>query len=119
MIGSKGVPITAVVTEMRFDTEAATPKITFKPVRVLDSDEHNLAIEQGKTPAAIKAITMTVSETDNTNSAPKLEAKATAVVAEVAVEAVVEEPTKRVSKKDEAPAPKKDISKILSDWDDA
>jgi hypothetical protein len=118
MIGSKGVPITAVVTEMRFDTEAATPKITFKPVRVLDSDEHNLAIEQGKTPAAIKAITMTVSETDNVGSAPKLEAKATTKVA-VTVEAEVEEPTKRASKKDEAPAPKKDISKILSDWDDA
>lgn len=113
MIGSKGVPITAVVTEMRFDTEAATPKITFKPVRVLDSDEHNVAIEQGKTPAAIKAITMTVSETDNV---PKLESKATEEVAEVAV---VEEPTKRASKKEEAPAPKKDISKILSDWDDA
>jgi hypothetical protein len=108
MIGSKGVPITAVVTEMRFDTEAATPKITFKPIRVLDSDEHNLAIEQGKTPAAIKAITMTVAETDNV--APKLEAPA--------VEEVVE-PVKRTSKKDETPAPKKDISKILSDWDDA
>jgi len=117
MIGSKGVPITAVVTEMRFDTEAATPKIAFKPVRVLDSDEHNLAIEKGKSPAAIKAITMTVAETDTT---PKLAAaapKAKAEVAEVVVE--VEEPTKRVAKKDEAPAPKKDISKILSDWDDA
>jgi hypothetical protein len=114
MIGSKGVPITAVVTEMRFDTEAATPKITFKPVRVLDSDEHNIAIEQGKTPAAIKAITMTVSETDNV---PRLESKPKAQAVEVTVE--VEEPTKRVSKKDEAPAPKKDISKILSDWDDA
>jgi len=116
MIGSKNVPITAVVTEMRFDTEAATPKITFKPVRVLDSDEHNLAIEKGKSPAAIKAITMTVAETDNV---PKLAAtpKAKAEVAEVTVE--VEEPTKRVAKKDEAPAPKKDISKILSDWDDA
>jgi len=116
MIGSKGVPITAVVTEMRFDTEAATPKITFKPVRVLDSDEHNVAIEKGKSPAAIKAITMTVAETDNV---PKLAAtpKAKAEVAEVTVE--VEEPTKRASKKEEAPAPKKDISKILSDWDDA
>ena len=114
MIGSKGVPITAVVTEMRFDTDSATPKLTFKPVRVLDSDEHNTAISQGKTPAAIKAVTMTVSEAD---SAPRLEAKAKAAVAEVVVE--VEEPTKRASKKEEAPAPKKDLSKILSEWDDA
>jgi hypothetical protein len=34
-------------------------------------------------------------------------------------EEAVAEPVKRVAKKDEAPAPKKDISKILSDWDDA
>jgi hypothetical protein len=109
MIGSKGVPITAVVTEMRFDTEAATPKITFKPLRVLDSDEHELAISQGKSDKALKAITMTVADTDGVK--PKLSAPKEAE--EVA------EPVKRASKKDEAPAPKKDISKILSDWDDA
>ena len=123
MIGSKGVPITAVVTEMRFDTDSATPKLTFKPVRVLDSDEHNTAISQGKTPAAIKAVTMTVSEADST---PKLESKAKSKIvdpeevlkAEKEAESLVE-PTKRASKKEEAPAPKKDLSKILSEWDDA
>lgn len=116
MIGSKGVPITAVVTEMRFDTEAATPKIAFKPVRVLDADEHEIAITQGTSDKALKAITMTVSETDKVVKleAPKTKAK----LAEVEEEAI-EEPVKRVTKKDEAPAPKKDISKILSDWDDA
>jgi hypothetical protein len=121
MIGSKGVPITAVVTEMRFDTDSATPKLTFKPVRVLDSDEHNTAISQGKTPAAIKAVTMTVSEADST---PRLEAKAKIVDPEEVLKAEKEaeslvEPTKRASKKEEAPAPKKDLSKILSEWDDA
>ena len=121
MIGSKGVPITAVVTEMRFDTDSATPKLTFKPVRVLDSDEHNTAISQGKTPAAIKAVTMTVSEADRT---PRLEAKAKIVDPEEVLKAEKEaeslvEPTKRASKKEEAPAPKKDLSKILSEWDDA
>lgn len=121
MIGSKGVPITAVVTEMRFDTDSATPKLTFKPVRVLDSDEHNTAISQGKTPAAIKAVTMTVSEADST---PRLETKAKIVDPEEVLKAEKEaeslvEPTKRASKKEEAPAPKKDLSKILSEWDDA
>ena len=115
MIGSKGVPITAVVTEMRFDTEAATPKITFKPVRVLDADEHNLAIEQGKTPAAISAITMSVAEVDKAKQPPKLESKAP--VEAVEVEAV-EEPVKRTAKKEEATAAKKDLSKILADWDE-
>jgi hypothetical protein len=113
MIGSKGVPITAVVTEMRFDTEAATPKIAFKPIRVLDSDEHETVITQGKSDKAQKAITMTVSDTDGVK--PKLSAPK----AKVEEEEAVAEPVKRVAKKDEAPAPKKDISKILSDWDDA
>jgi len=115
MIGSKGVPITAVVTEMRFDTEAATPKITFKPLRVLDSDEHEMAITQGKSDKALKAITMTVSDTDGVK--PKLTAPKK--VEQAPADEVVAEPVKRVAKKDEAPAPKKDISKILSDWDDA
>jgi hypothetical protein len=116
MIGSKGIPITAVVTEMRFDTDSATPKLTFKPVRVLEASEHTIAIEQGKTESAIKAITMTVAEADGVKpaklEAPQAEAKPAKVEAEP-----VEEPTKRVAKKEEE-APKKDLSKILEAWDD-
>ena len=122
MIGSKGVPITAVVTEMRFDTDSATPKLTFKPVRVLDSNEHAAAIEQGKSPAAKRAITMTVAETDGVKvaEANALEfetVKPKKEVAPVEVEEV-EEPVKRTAKKEEAPAEKKDLSKILDEWDD-
>lgn len=115
MIGSKGIPISTVVTEMRFDTDSATPKLTFKPVKVLDKADALKAIEQGKTEAATKAITMTVAEVDGAKAAPKLEApkeEAPKVVAEEVVE-----PTKR-TKKEEAPAEKKDLSKILSEWDD-
>jgi hypothetical protein len=116
MIGSKGVPITAVVTEMRFDTNSATPKLTFKPIKVLEPHEHEAVINQGKTTSAQRAITMTVAEADGVKVAaaetPKL-TKAEAVVAEV-----VEEPVKRTAKKEEAPAEKKDLSKILDEWDD-
>lgn len=114
MIGAKGVPITAVVTEMRFDTASSTPKITFKPVRFLESNEIATAIEQGKSTEAIKAITMTVAKAKEDApalEAPKAEAKAKPVEAEEA------EPVKRVAKKEE-PTAKKDLSKILSDWDD-
>ena len=114
MIGSKGIPITAVVTEMRFDTDSATPKITFKPLRVLDAQEHAVAIDQGKTDFAKRAITMTVAEADGAKvpklAAPKAEAPAPAEV--------IEEPVKRSSKKEEPVADKKDLSKVLSDWDD-
>ena len=120
MIGSKGVPISAVVTEMRFDTGSATPKITFKPVRVLEESEHVTAIAQGQSPAAKKAITMTVAEADGIKvDAPKLsapEAKAEATTVEVSE---VPEPTKRSAKKEaEAPVAKKDLSAVLNEWDD-
>jgi hypothetical protein len=123
MIGSKGVPITAVVTEMRFDTDSATPKLAFKPIRVLDAEEHAVAIQQGQSASAKSAITMTVAEMDNAKPPARLEAKTAAKVESVAVEVeaveAVEEPTKRTAKKEEAPATKKDISKLLTEWDDA
>jgi hypothetical protein len=114
MIGAKGVPITAVVTEMRFDTASSTPKITFKPVRFLESNEIATAIDQGKSTEAIKAITMTVAKAKD--DAPALEAPKAEIKAKPA-DLEEAEPTKRVAKKEE-PAAKKDLSKILSDWDD-
>ena len=78
------------------------------------------------TDAAMKAITMTVAELDGAKAPAKLsapvdpladmkgepEAKPEKVKAEA-----VEEPTKRTAKKEE-PAPAKDLSKILEEWDD-
>jgi hypothetical protein len=118
MIGGKGVPITAVVTEMRFDTASSTPKITFKPVRFLEVNEITQAIEQGKTDAALKAITMTVAQTDGVQklAAPVAQAPAEEQ-AEEAPEAVATEPTKVTKKKDEVAA-KKDLASILSEFDD-
>ena len=117
MIGSKGVPITSVVTEMRFDTNSATPKLTFKPVKFLETDEFNTALGKGKTGDAIKAITMTVAQVDGVDSEVPAQETQKAEAPKVEAEAV-EEPVKRASKKDEAPAPKKDLTKILEEWDD-
>jgi hypothetical protein len=125
MIGGKGIPITAVVTEMRFDTDSATPKLTFKPIRVLDNGEHTKVIEQGKSDSARKAITMTVAEADGvkkeTKFVPQIEAKPepkTKPKAEPVVEDA--EPVKRTGKAvEESTADKKDLSKILDEWDDA
>ena len=68
--------------------------------------------EQGKTEAALRAITMTVAEADGVKklAAPKEEKKAEPT-------AEIEEPVKRSSKKEE-PAPKKDSSAVLAEWDD-
>ncbi len=116
MIASKGAPITSVVTEMRFDTSSSTPKLTFKPVRFLETNEFQTALEQGKSPAAISAITMTVAQTDGVKDDDGEEFEKPPVKAEP--EEAPPEPTKRASKKEEAPAPKKDVSKILAEWDD-
>jgi hypothetical protein len=126
MIGSRGIPITAVVTEMRFDTDSATPKLTFKPVRVLESNEHEAVIEQGKSDAAQRAITMTVAEVDGAKppklAAPKAEAPKPEPEPEPKPEKIkaepLEEPVKRSAKKEEPAAEKKDLSKILDEWDD-
>jgi len=133
MIASKGIPITSVVTEMRFDTSSATPRITFKPARFLEADEFDTALEQGKSADATRAITMTVAQADKVKDAddqeefekpaPAVAKKQKKAEAEVedAEDDVVEapkEPVKRAAKKDDAPAPKKDVSKILEEWDD-
>lgn len=120
MLGSKGIPVTAVITEMRFDTASATPKVTFKALRFLEADQHQIAIKQGETDAAKKAITLTVAEADGVKSKAIAPPKPVAAApAEPVEEAVVEEPVKRTSKKaEEAAAGKPDLSKILADWDD-
>ena len=59
-----------VVTRMRFDTKAESPKLFFKPMRWLTDDEHEVCARQGKTPEATKAITMTVAQTDKVAEKP-------------------------------------------------
>jgi len=108
-LGSHGLPITAVVTEMRFDTASATPKLTFKALRPLEADEMALAQEKGQSAEAKSAIASTPATLDGAKpkavAAPEPVAKAEAVPVEEA------EPTKRAKK-----AAPKDVSEILDDW---
>jgi hypothetical protein len=109
-LGSHGLPVTAVVTEMRFDTASATPRLTFKAVRPLEADELQLAQEKGKTPEARNATAATVAMIDGTK--PKIAQEVTKVTKaqEVHAEAAAE-PTKRTKK-----AAPKDVGDILDDW---
>lgn len=109
-LGSHGLPITAVVTEMRFDTASATPRLTFKAVRPLEADELQHAQEKGKSPEAKSAIAATVAMIDGTK--PKAAAVEAPKPNKVEVEEVAEaEPTKRQKK-----AAPKDVADILDDW---
>lgn len=108
LLGTNNVSVTSVVTEMRFDTASATPKLTFRALRYLEADEFANAQAKGKTQEAKTAIGLTAGEID---SKPKLAPVAEAPKAEEPAA----EPVKRAAKKTEAEAPK-DINAVLDDW---
>jgi hypothetical protein len=107
-----GCPITAVVTEMRFDIKSPTPKLTFKPVRPLTDDEDETAQRQGQTADAKAAITLTVAQQDKVSEKDEEEFE---TVKKPQAEAVDDEPVKR-SKKAAPVEENTDIAKILEDW---
>ena len=59
-----------VVTRLKFDTKAPTPKLFFKAMRWLSDEEFALTQEKGQSPDALKAVDMTVSQMDGV-SAPE------------------------------------------------
>jgi hypothetical protein len=112
-LNSHNVPAIAVVTNMRFDKGANVPKLFFKAVRPLDEAELEQVVPLKDDPATLKAIALTVAQTDKVDHfTPKEEVAAKS-------EKPVKEPTKVVTKK-AAPAPDSDddLSSIIDDWDD-
>lgn len=65
-----------LVTQVRFDTKAESPKLFFKPMRWLTEDEYALAQERGQTPDALHAIATTYGDSTGAPApAPALEGK--------------------------------------------
>lgn len=108
-LGGHGIPVTAVVTEMRFDTSSATPKLTFRAVRPLSVEELAESKSQGDSADALAAVTQTVAQVDG--DAPK-----PSPFKEPVAEAkpAVDEPVKRAVKKTES----KDVASVLDAWAD-
>ena len=119
-LAAHGVNIEDVVTEVRFDTDAAVPTLTFSPVRPLEEHEHNLCSLKAQTTEAKGAITMTVAQTDGVVekrlSKPAIAAASAAKVEKAPAEAI-EEPTKRGTKKQEESAGKS-VEELVGEWDD-
>jgi len=134
-LGSHGLPVTAVVTEMRFDTASATPRLTFKAVRPLTEEELALTVEKGQSAEAKAAIAGTAAQLDGVTRAsvertPVVEDDVTGITvtpemahaigsgrkeqrdAQAAPAEEPSEPTKRITKK----AAPKDVADILDDW---
>jgi hypothetical protein len=135
-----------IVTEMRFETKAESPKLFFKPTRWLTDDEYEIIKEQAESDDAKRAVVMTVAQSDGVKTnAPKMEIPGKPVKAATAPvvdeDAAEEVPTKPAAKKAKAepvaeddgaepevrkeaakgsavPAKKGKLADLVSDWDD-
>lgn len=125
-LDGQGAPLAAVLTEIRFDTESSTPKLCFKPIRMLAENELVMALDKQKAEETEKLIALSVKPKED--STPVAEPKLPdlkippAPEAPKAVEAVaekIEEPTVKVSKKKKPAAPADvDLASLLDEFDD-
>lgn len=125
LLDSHKSPVASILTEIRFDTDASTPKLCFKPLRPLEEDELLMAIDLQKTEEVDRMLALTVSKKSEEDgpavaepkALPPLFAEPTPEPVEAAE--VIEEPTVKVSKKKaEQPKPDEDLSSLLEEWDD-
>jgi hypothetical protein len=113
-----------IVTEMRFDTKAESPKLYFKPVRWLSEDEYEVVKTQAASSDAQRAVVMTVAQSDGVKSAPPMAIPGKPTTAKKAKAEPVadadEEPEVRkdAPKAAAVPAKKGKLADIVSDWDD-
>ena len=112
-VGAQGRSINTLVTEIRFDSDSDTPKLTFKPLKYLTEEQWETAKEKGDSPAARSAVIQTPAATDGVKAKPAVKAEAVEGKVEV-----VPEPVKRASKKTTELAPKKDFKDVISSWTD-
>ena len=113
-----------IVTEMRFDTKAESPKLYFKPVRWLSEEEYEVVKTQAASSDAQRAVVMTVAQSDGVKSAPPMAIPGKPTTAKKAKAEPVadadEEPEVRkdAPKAAAVPAKKGKLADIVSDWDD-
>jgi hypothetical protein len=140
------VNLDSIVTRMKFDTKAESPKLIFAPVRWLTDDEYEIVQSQGASKDAEKAVASTPAAVDGVTAPAPLAiegkrptAKAEEEPPEVAdMEAMAEakfgkpkkakpapveaeeepEVRKAPAKVEAAPAKKNKLADIVADWDD-
>jgi hypothetical protein len=127
-------PLAAVVTEMRFDTDSSTPKLSFKPIRALTESELGMVARLQKDPEVDELIRMDYKPTEQQQAAPEalfapepepVKAKAAKKPAPVVVEedsdeeeeeAPVVKPKAKAQPTPSATAP--NLSAMIGNWDD-
>ena len=134
------VNLDAIVTRMKFDTKAESPKLIFAPVRWLTDDEFEIVQTQSTSKDAEKAVSSTPAAVDGVTAPAPLaiegkrpatrpmgelmdeeEAPAPKAKKAKAVEVEAEEEPevrKAPAKVEAAPAKKNKLADIVADWDD-
>jgi hypothetical protein len=123
-----------IVTRMRFDTTAESPKLFFQPMRWLTDDEYAVVQKQATTTEANRAVVMTVAQADGVAKPLALAGKPAAAISEddtaakpkakkakaEAVEDDESEPEvrKTAAKPSAVPEKKGKLADIVADWDD-
>lgn len=134
-----------IITRMKFDTKAESPKLFFQPVRWLTDDEYPAVVAQSESDDAKKAVILTVAQADGVKAAPMaIPGAAPKAAAKPAPAPVVEdeeeeapapkakapktkpaadvddepEVRKEAPKSTTVPAKKSKLADIVSDWDD-
>jgi hypothetical protein len=124
-----------IVTRMKFDTKAESPKLFFAPVRWLTNDEYAVVKTQAESTDAQRAVIMTVAQTDGVKNAPALPGKAPVAAveeeeapapkaktakkkAEVVEDESEPEVRKESAKPSAVPEKKSKLADIVADWDD-
>lgn len=114
-LGSNGLSVSSVVTEIRFDTSSATPKLTFRAVKPLTVETISIAVEKGQSPAAVQAVTYnpgTIDSRGKSKGELPFEKPASPVFREA-----VAEPAPTLREKKATPITK-DLADVLSQWGD-
>lgn len=114
-LASHNAPVTAVVTEMRFDIKSPVPKLFFSPVRVLTDEEWEVCREKAATPEAKAAVTVAFAAPKE--AAPVPQARPKSIPKPKAVEdAEVAEPVKVEKKAKPAPVETDDLADLIDEW---
>ena len=139
-LGAQNIDPSEVITRMKFDTKSESPKLFFKAMRWLTDDEFPTIQQQGKTDAAVKAVTMSFSKSESVaapallklegkrlapavveeeEEAPAPKAKTKAKPAPLPAEDDEEPVVRKEEKKPNAvPKAKADLSAMVDDWDE-
>lgn len=129
---SHKVPAACLITDMYFDEDSETPKVFFKPNRMLEETELQQVVELRESDTVKELLELTVSEVEggskkvqvqSDEEAPKATRKRAAkpkkeVVIEHEDEEEIEEPIKAKSKKQTTPEEIDDeLAGLIDDWD--